>query len=149
ASLNTKRLLCLASGEGSFAGLQYGLELGAEAVACLAGRYDLANASADETFIFSGRFRQHPVARNIPNIHRLYAQADKPPRALLIYGDRFRPDALEAQYLAGLPSVTLAPIANWQSHFIFTALLRGGGVDGVIDWLLTGVIPRFESADQA
>lgn len=71
--------------------------------------------------------------------HRLRRQpAASPPQALLVYGAQNWNDRIHAEYMVGLPSVTLEEIPNAHDHNVARTLVRFGRFQKTLQWLVEG-----------
>jgi hypothetical protein len=137
ASLNARRILCYGNSGGSFAAMLYGLELGAEAVAAIAGMTNLTtefNAHLRNAEILSDLQKAFPDAPK--DLRQIYATAPRTPRVLALYGEDHWDDRLHAEYLRGVPGVTLQPIPGSMEHNCVLDLVRRGQFQDMLDWLV-------------
>jgi hypothetical protein len=140
--LGAKRVLCYGTSSGVFPALHYGLELRADAVLALAGPTNLSVA-------FSASREGSPMSRIqklMPeaaiDLRQPYADAAHPPRALIVYAENEWDDRLQAENLAGLPSITLHAVEGSAVHNVTMTLIRLGRFPAVVDWLIAGTAPR-------
>jgi hypothetical protein len=139
ASLGARHIACLGNSGGVFAALLYGLDLGAAAVVGLSGPTNLSPG-------FNTHLRLANLARRLAaaghdveiDLRGSYARSSAPPKTLLTFGAENWDDQIQAGYMAGLPSVTLAPIAGVRDHNIATALARMGELPRTLQWLVEG-----------
>jgi hypothetical protein len=137
SSLGGRRTVCYGNSAGAFAALHYGLDLGSETVLSLSG---FTNLSAE----FNAHLRQAVnigrLRRELPNglidLRRLYGTAHRPPRALLLYAQHNWDDRLHAEYLSGLPTVSLKAVENNDEHNVVVELIKRGEFAGLLDWLV-------------
>ena len=137
ASLGGRRTVCCGNSGGAFAALHYGLDLGSEAVLSLSGSTNLSPE-------FNMHLRQAAniarLRRDLPpgliDLRRLYGTADRPPRALLLYAQHNWDDRLHAEYLSGLPTVSLKAVEDHDEHNVVVELIKRGQFEGLLDWLV-------------
>jgi amino acid adenylation domain-containing protein len=137
ASLGSKHVLCYGNSGGVFSALQYGLELGAEAVLAVAGMTNLSkdfNAQLRSGHVVSGLQETFPGA--IADLRALYLAAPRRPRVLASYGEFNWDDRQHAEYLRDIPGVTLRPVENFMGHIVAMELVRRGQFQEHLDWLL-------------
>ncbi len=136
-SLGARRVACYGNSGGAFAALLYGLELGAQAVLALSG---VVNLSRD----FNRHLRQTVnltrLWKELPNdpvdLRRLFAAAELPPRARLVYAEYNWDDRLHAEYLVGLPTVSLRVVERHDGHNTVMELIKRRELDAELGWLL-------------
>jgi hypothetical protein len=107
-SLHAQRIVCYGNCAGVFAALDYGLELGADAVLCMSGRTNLTpQANSHTTFepIARGLKSQFPDA--CLDIREIYSRAQNPPRVCIVYGKNCWDDRMQAEEMSALPCVTV------------------------------------------
>jgi hypothetical protein len=71
------------------------------------------------------------------DFRKAFADAQNPPRVTLIYGALNWDDRIQAEYLAGLPNVSLRAIPDLQGHNAVTALIRRNELQEVLDELVS------------
>ena len=80
------------------------------------------------------------VSRIIPeaaiDLKQSYADAAQPPRALIVYGENSWDDRLQAENMAGLPSITLQTLEGSVIHNVTMALIGLGRFEALLDWLI-------------
>jgi hypothetical protein len=137
ASLGATRIVCYGNSAGGFAALHYGLDLGAESVLAMNGPTNLDVG-------FNTHLRMYRTAKRVgeevpdavTNLRSAYEAAADPPRALLVYGNGQWDDRLQAEDMAGLPTVTLCPMEKVKEHnTAMQAILRDQFQD-LLDWLV-------------
>jgi hypothetical protein len=137
SSLGGRRSVCYGNSGGSFPALHYGLDLGSEAVVCLSG---VMNISPE----FNSRLRSANLAarlnRQLPDVsvdlHRAYSVAKQTPRARIVYAEHNWDDRLHAEYMSGLPTVTLQAVPD-TAHNVVGNLIGRGEYEGLLEWLVT------------
>jgi hypothetical protein len=136
-TLGGKRILCYGNSAGAFAALHYAVDLGAEAVVTMAGPTNLeVGFNAHLSYHHSAlRVRELAPGATV-DLRRAYEQAERPPRALLVYGDANWDDRLHAENMAELPTVTLAPLEGTSEHNVVTEVLRERRFDEILQWLV-------------
>jgi acyl carrier protein len=138
ATLGGRRVVCLGVSAGSNAALHYALDLRADAAVALTGPL---NFSAEfntylRTARMTARIREsHPLA--IVDLRHAYATAERPPRALIAYGDDSWEDRLHAEDLAGPSSIALMAVEHFASHHVITELIKRDAFDALLTWLMT------------
>jgi amino acid adenylation domain-containing protein len=137
ASLGAERIVCCGNSSGVFGALSYGLDLGAEVVLCMGGVTNLT-----PEFNVSSLWEQKAIKlrADIPKIEldmrRSYANASRPPRVHLVYGEDFWQDRIHALHLGGLPSVTLHAVDNFNEHNVIIELIKRDGFEAMLHWLV-------------
>jgi len=137
ASLGGRRTVCCGNSGGAFAALHYGLDLGSEAVLSLSGATNLSpefNMHLRQA-VNSARLRSD-LSPELVDLRRLYGTADRPPRALLLYGQNNWDDRLHAEHLSGLPTVSLQAVEDHDEHNVVVELIKRGQFEGFLDWLV-------------
>jgi hypothetical protein len=139
ASLGAKRIVCCGTSMGALGALHYGLDLGADAVLCLAGLVNL-NPEFNAYTGYERRAIQMRAEMSDapPDIVGLYNTAPTRPRVRFIYGADYWDDCIHAEYLASLPCVTLQPMENFGEHNVTVELIRRGQFEAVLHWLVPG-----------
>jgi hypothetical protein len=69
-------------------------------------------------------------------MRRSYANASRPPRVHLVYGEDFWQDRIHALHLGGLPSVTLHAVDNFNEHNVIIELIKRDGFEAMLHWLV-------------
>ena len=137
ASLGGRRTVCYGNSGGAFAALHYGLDLGSEAVLSLSG---VTNLSPEFDAYLRKAVNIARLRRDLPHalvdLRRLYGTADRPPRALLLYAQHNWDDRLHAEYLSGLPTVSLMAVENHDEHNVLVELIKRGEFEGLLDRLV-------------
>ena len=137
ASLNARRIVCYGVSAGGFAALDFGLELGADAVLCMGGmtnvspEFNLYTTRQKKFLAVQSRFRDARL-----DMLEAYSNAARPPRVCLVYGQNNWDDRIQAEHMAGLSSVTLCAIENCKEHNVTVQAIIRGEFDGLLDWLL-------------
>ena len=137
ASLNARRIVCYGVSAGGFAALDFGLELGADAVLCMAGmtnispEFNVYTMREKKSFALQSRFRDARL-----DMLEAYSNAARPPRVCLVYGQNNWDDRIQAEHMAGLSSVTLCPIENCDEHNVTVPAIIRGEFDSLLDWLV-------------
>src|SRR5262249_37523749 len=125
ASLNGRRLFCCGSSVGTYAALHYGLDLGAEAVIGFAGTIKLDLEFNQQTPMEQTIARLH---QELPNgaidLREAYAGAERAPRVHIVCGDGAWDDRMQAETLAGLPTVTFDCLNDCATHNVTMELIR-------------------------
>ena len=114
-----------------FAALHYGLDLKAEAVLCLGGATNLS------VKFKSGRRMNGALPKVKVDLRRAYSTAERPPRARIVYAEYHWDDRLQAEYMSGVPTVTLHAIPRATGHNVMGDLVKRREYDGHLDWLLS------------
>lgn len=137
ARLGGRRILCWGNSAGTVAALHYGLDLGAEAVAALGGPINFSaefNVHLRSARLTARMRKEYPA--EMADVRRLYADARRPPRALLVYGDNSWDDRLHAEHLGGLPSVTLLALQDCRNHNVVVDVIKRGWIGKLLDWMI-------------
>jgi hypothetical protein len=134
AGLGATRLACLGNSAGGYAALRYALDLEAEAALTFSmltnpeSRHEREVAPA-----------LNAIARNNPGLvfdmAQAYAEAARPPRAILCFGEGHQTDRQEAERMRDLPGVRLVPAAGLADHGAIRWFLRQGAVPGLVSAL--------------
>jgi hypothetical protein len=142
ASLGGRRVLCFGNSGGVFAALHYGLDLQAEAVLAFAGTTNLSaefNTGLRSAGIVA-RLAQGLGSTVDVDLRQLYARAQRPPRVRIVYGENNWDDRVQAEYLSGLPSVTLEPLQKLASHDAVIYSVIGGLFETQLNWLFGATV---------
>ncbi len=138
ASLGGSRTLCYGNSGGVFAALHYGLDLESEAVLCLSGITNIAAEFNSHLRSAASIARLH---RELPgeavDLYRAYCAAERPPRARIVYAEHNWDDRLHAEYMSGLPTVTLQGVPDVASHNVIADLIYRGEYESLLDWLVS------------
>jgi hypothetical protein len=138
-SLQARRIACYGNSSGVFAALLYALHIGAGRVLGLAGPTNVS-------LRFNAHLRLGNHVRSLAaagfatdtDLRSAYASAGSPPQTLLIYGAQNWDDRIHAEYMVGLPSVTLQEIPNARDHNMARTLVRSGRFQKTLQWLVEG-----------
>jgi len=137
ASLGARRIVCYGVSAGGFAALDFGLELGADAVLCMGGmtnlspEFNLYTTRNKKCLALQSRFRDARL-----DMLKAYSKAARPPRVRLVFGEKNWDDRIQAEHMAGLPSVSLCAIENCKEHNVTVQAIIRGDFDGFCNWLL-------------
>lgn len=150
--LGAKEIYCIGYSAGGYPALRYGLDMGARSVLSLAGPTTL-DISADP----GATLKDYPQlralykqARNLGvDLVPLYRAAANPPKVLLVYGDSHKRDALLANRMASLPTVTLEPLPGYDSHGVGRHLTRTGALQPYVDRVIPPLPSDATSAEAA
>lgn len=136
-SLHGRRIVCYGNSGGVFAALDFGLELGADAVLCMAGP---TNLSSEFNIHTSRETKSFALQSQFPNAHLdlrdAYSAIARPPRVCIVYGRNSWDDRFQAENMGGLSCVTLCGIENCANHNVITEVIIRGKYDGLLDWLV-------------
>jgi hypothetical protein len=116
--------------------LHYGLDLKSQAVLCLSGITNIStrfneHLHAAGTIAYLNREFPHPRA----DLRQAYSTAEQPPRVRIVYAKNNWDDRLHAEYMGGLPTVTLQAVPDTAGHNVITDLIQRGEYQGLLDWL--------------
>jgi hypothetical protein len=143
ASLGARRVVCFGNSSGGFAALQYGLDLGAEAVLAYAGFTNLASE-----FIAHHRSGdavaaclKHASADDCLDLRAVYSTAKAPPRTRIVFGENNWDDRVHAEHLSGLPTVMLDPLPEFNGHDALIEAICRDLFPGHLDWLAGMALP--------
>jgi len=140
--LGVTRLVCWGHSSGAVAALQYGLELSAEAVVSVSGPI---NFNRDFNVYLRWSWLATRLRRiampSLIDIRQAWLERQRVPRALLVYGDNYWDDRLQADYLRGVPSITHLPIVNHADHHAVREIVRRGWYPKLLEWLIDGGCP--------
>jgi hypothetical protein len=137
ASLGGRRIVCYGTSGGVFAALDYGLELGAEAVLALAGPVNLTREFNASLHMGRAIARLHDTVPGVAiDLRRAYETAARAPRTWLVYGENNWDDRLHAETMAGLPGVTLVPVKNFQGHNVAMEFITRGSFASLLEALM-------------
>ena len=132
-----RRILCYGNSAGSFAALDYGAALGAEAVLAAAGPTNLRpEFNAHLRWMQTADRIQAMVPGAAADMRDVYDGGTMPARVGIAYGEHDWDDRLQAENLAGLPGVELKPVADYLGHNIAMELIRRGGFGELLQWLM-------------
>ncbi len=137
--LGAERIVCYGHSIGSYGALRYGLELGAEAVICMAGVTNLNPG-------FNVGLNTGGVAARVQaafpdqelDLRRLHLAAARPPRTRIVFAEHNWDDRLHAEHMDGLPSVVLTQIDDGKSHNVAVDLMQAGRYDALVGEVLAG-----------
>jgi hypothetical protein len=139
ASLGARRIACCGNSAGVFGALHYGLELGAAAVVGFAGPTNLDPGF--NAHLQLKAWTREAAASGLTaaiDLRAAYAAAARPPQALLVWGSENWDDRLQAEYMAGLPTVRQAQLVGYRGHNVVTTLIRTGRLPAVLEHLVPG-----------
>ncbi|NOT28713.1 MAG: hypothetical protein HOP16_21735 [Acidobacteria bacterium] len=135
--LHGRRVCCYGNSGGVYAALHYGLELGAQAVLCMAGK---TNRTREFSAFSPSEHRAARLQQEHPDVQldarRLYEHAPNPPRVRIVYGDGNWSDRRHAEHMAALKCVTLRPIEDYAGHRAALELITRGEYQQLLDWLV-------------
>lgn len=150
ALLGAKRVVCYGNSAGVFGALSYGLDLAAEAVLCMGGA---TNLSPEFQTRAPRQQRATELQAQLPNseldLRPLYAKAPRAPRVHFVYGLGYAEDRRHAEHMAGLPSITLQPIDNFDEHVVVAEVIRRGEFEDLLHWLVPRGIATLSEQNQS
>ena len=129
SALGGRRIVCYSNSGGVFGALHYGLDLKAEAVLCLGGATNLS------VKFDSGR-RMNGALPKV-DLRRAYSTAERPPRARIVYAEHHWDDRIQAEYMSGVPAVTLHALSRATGHNVMRYLVKRREYDDHLDWLVS------------
>jgi hypothetical protein len=137
-SVGGQRTVCCGNSSGTFAALHYGLDLRSEAVLCLAG---ITNLATDFNFHLRSANMISRLHRELPgqaiDLRFAYRAAKRPPQARIVYAEHNWDDRLHAEYVAGLPTITLQAFSDSDGHNVIRDLIYRGEYVDLLDWLVS------------
>ena len=138
-ALGARRVVCYGHSIGGYGALRYGLELGAEAVVCLAGLVNL-NPGFNIGLNYGGAAgRIRAIFPDEPlDLRLLHRAAARPPRTWMVYAEHNWDDRLHAEQMAGLRGVSLVQVDDAEGHNVALDLMRAGTFDRLIDQAVDG-----------
>jgi hypothetical protein len=116
ASLHGRRIVCYGNCAGAFAALDYGLELGANAVLCMGG-LGLESRAWDA-------------------LYEAYSRAASPPRVCIVYGEHQWDDRIQAEQMSTLSCVTTHALENCAERNLIVEVILRGDYEGFLNWLV-------------
>ncbi|NOT26963.1 MAG: hypothetical protein HOP16_12760 [Acidobacteria bacterium] len=135
--LGARRIVCYGNSSGVFPSLYYGHALGADTIACLAGK---TNRTPAFNAFTRDEARAVELAKRFPeatlDTKLLFETMPKPPRILMVYGEHNWSDRRQAEHLGTLPSVTLWPLPDCAEHGAIKEIINRGEYPRVLEWLL-------------
>ncbi len=131
--LGAKRIVTFGNSSGGYGAMDYGLALGADAAMSMSGQINL-------TPEFNVHLGQAVTSRRLSetypdvtlDLRQAFQASARPPRTWIVYGEDHWDDRLHAEYLAGLPQVTLKPVERYQGHNTTLELIRRGQFDDLL-----------------
>jgi amino acid adenylation domain-containing protein len=137
SEIGGRRVLCYGNSAGSFAALDYGEALGAEAVLAVAGPTNLRpEFNAHLRWMRPAERIQAMVPGAGADMRDVYAAGTRAARVRIAYGEHDWDDRLQAENLTGLPRIELKPVAGYLGHNIAMELIRRGGFGEFLEWLV-------------
>jgi hypothetical protein len=137
ASLHGQRIVCFGQSSGTFAALDYGLELGADAILCMAGPTNLSvefNIHTRREMKSIALTSQFPDARF--DMREVYSAVARPPRVCIVYGKNNWDDRDQTEHMEELSCVTLCGIENCSEHNVIMDAIMREMFEGLLDWLV-------------
>ncbi len=137
AKLPAARLHMIGMSGGGPAAIRYGVDLGAQNIVSFCGptKIDFDRLPAPVHRILAKRLQAAIPAQYLDA--RLFLEArDVRPRIHMVYGAEMARDRAYAEHLAGMPMVTLRPLAGFDRHEIFPALAATGELRTLLGELL-------------
>ncbi len=139
AMMGSDRLACLGISAGGYAAMRYGIELGASAALTFSAPTTLdlkSEPGADlEKYPQLANLYAKAPERAI-DLLPLYRETLPRPRVIAIYGEAHARDRAFAEHLAGVPGISLRPIAGFDGHTAFAEAGRLGMLDSVFAEML-------------
>ena len=124
--LGGRRLICFGNSAGAFGALGYGLALEAEAVLCTAGLVNLEpEFNTYLRYATQARIAREAFPEAALDLRQALEESPRPPRTMLVYGERNWDDRQQAESLAGT-SATLIPLADTEGHSIVPRMIDLG-----------------------
>jgi hypothetical protein len=138
ASLDASGIACVGNSAGSFAALNYALDLNATGVLCLSGptRIDQSRADVERGFTDAG-LSMGTVPPDRLDTRRRFVSRSIRARVRHVHGADNEIDRAEGENLAGLAGVELLPIAGWSSHSVVEKLIPSGAFEAHLRWLVS------------
>ena len=137
ASLQVERVVCYGNSSGVFGALSYALDLEADAALCMGGA---TNLSPEFQSRAPREQRAAQLRAEVPGVdldlRRRYSRASHPTRVHLVFGQDYREDRRHAEHMAGLSSITIQPIENFDQHTVIVEVIRRGQFEEMLRWLV-------------
>ena len=136
--LGARQTVCFGGSGGGFGALRYALQLGCDAI------------SLGSPMNMEPEFNEHmnhgEVARMLKttfpdedlDLRRGVEAARRPPRTLVVYGERNWNERIHAEHMAGAPGATLYPVAGYSGHATTAELIHRGQLDQMLRDFLDG-----------
>jgi pimeloyl-ACP methyl ester carboxylesterase len=128
ATLGARRIVCYGNSVGGFAAVHYAADLGADAAVSLAGPTDLTTLRSP----LGQRLRMMNAEKDL---NRILSEAEAPPQVLVVCGDGNWDDRLQAENLAGQPTVTVRLVEQFGGHSVAAELICRQQFGAVLEWL--------------
>jgi amino acid adenylation domain-containing protein len=136
AALGGRRILCYGNSAGSFAALDYGAALGAEAVLAMAGPTNLRPEFNAHLRWVASSLRLHKAMPDaVADLRPLFTAGAPVQRFRIVFGEHDWDDRLQAENLAGAANAELVPVPGYLGHNVTMELVRRGGFGAMLDWL--------------
>jgi hypothetical protein len=147
--LGAGRAVFLGCSGGGFGALRYALELGGDAI------------SMGSPVNMEPGFNQHmnhaAIAAQLKaafpdedlDLRRRIAAAARPPRTLIVYGERNWNERIHAEHMAGAEGAVLHPLAYYKGHATAAELIRRGELLPLIGGFISGPSARPPHASSA
>jgi tetratricopeptide (TPR) repeat protein len=123
--LGAKRLCTIGNSAGGYAAVSCGIELGADRMVSVAGETHLAQAPAapwEHGYTVIRKRIYSAISKEEMDLRRILTAAPFSGSVELVYPDGLPRDQAQAMYLAGVPGVTLHPVAGCGDHNLLSWL---------------------------
>jgi hypothetical protein len=136
--LGARRVICLGCSGGGFGALLYALELGGDGISMGSpvnmepefNRHMNHAATAEQ---LKAAFPDEDL-----DLRRRIEAAARPPRTLIVFGERNWNERIHAQQAEGLPGAELYPVAGYKGHATIVELIRRGELDPMLSAFVAG-----------
>jgi hypothetical protein len=136
-SLHGQRIVCYGNCAGAFGALDYGLELGADAVLCMSGHTNLTpDSNIHTTYERTALALKAQFPDACLDMREAYSRAANPPRVCMVYGKDFWDDRIQAEEMNTLSCVTAYGLEDCAEHNLITEVIPRGEYEGLLDWLI-------------
>lgn len=134
--LRASRIYCFGTSIGAFASVRYGLDIGAQAVLAAAG---YTNLTPSFNMYLRSRATAERLHAIVPeenlDIRELYMAASTPPRVRFVFGEDNWDDRIQAENMAGVPSVEFLRLPACGDHGVVRELICRGLFPQTLHWL--------------
>lgn len=140
--LGARRAVCFGCSGGGYGALRYALELDCEVIS-LGSPTNMEPA-------FNEHMNHGAVARQLNaafpaedlDLRRRFLAEPRPPRTLVVYGERNWNERIHAEHMTGVEGVTPYPVTGYGGHATAPELIRRGEFEPMLQGFIAGGPPR-------
>jgi pimeloyl-ACP methyl ester carboxylesterase len=130
--LGARRVVCFGCSGGGYGALRYALELGGDAVSMGSPVSMEPEFNARMNHLAAAQQMKAAFPDEDLDLRRRFDTAARPPRTLIVYGEKSWNERIHAEHMAGGRGAALSPVAGYAGHDTAAELIRRGELEPML-----------------